>query len=157
MTIFPTLIARYPQPREHDYTHCLRECEDREEGFPRQRQCKLHCEQEFGRHRERHRRREGDRGRRKGYNNHHKTKQQRESDNPYYFDSQSFESRYSTQEGQMRVLQRFSEKSDLLLGMDKFRVGIYEANPKTFMLPHHWDADSVVFVMKGVYINTLIT
>lgn len=57
----------------------------------------------------------------------------------------------------MRVLQRFSEKSDLLLGMDKFRVGIYEANPKTFMLPHHWDADSVVFVMKGVYINTLIT
>uniref|UniRef100_A0A803MT26 Cupin type-1 domain-containing protein n=1 Tax=Chenopodium quinoa TaxID=63459 RepID=A0A803MT26_CHEQI len=72
-----------------------------------------------------------------------------ESDNPYYFDSKSFESRYATGEGHMKVLQRFSEKSDLLLGIDKFRVGFYEANPNTFMLPHHWDADSVLFIIKG--------
>lgn len=137
------------QPREHDYKHCLRKCDDREEGFPRQRQCKLSCEEEFGQHREGHRHRQGERGRRKGYNS-NKTKKEKESDNPYYFDSQSsFESRYSTGEGHMRVLQRFSEKSDLLQGIDRFRVGFYEANPNTFMLPHHWDADSVLFIIRG--------
>lgn len=49
----------------------------------------------------------------------------------------------------MRVLQRFTERSELLRGIDKFRVGFYEANPNTFMLPHHWDADSVLFVIRG--------
>uniref|UniRef100_A0A803MQW0 Cupin type-1 domain-containing protein n=1 Tax=Chenopodium quinoa TaxID=63459 RepID=A0A803MQW0_CHEQI len=140
-------------PREHDYTHCLKKCEDRQEGFPRQRQCKLRCEEKFDQRRGGHKRREGERGHRKGLNsldNHsNNNKKAKGSDNPYYFDSQSFESCYATGEGHMKVLQRFSEKSDLLLGIDKFRVGFYEANPNTFMLPHHWDADSVLFIIKG--------
>lgn len=141
------LLARQPQ---HDYRHCLDKCEDREEGFPRQRQCKLHCEEKFGRHREHLREGEG----RKGYNSIiHKTNKKLETDNPFYFNSKSFESQYSSNEGQMKVLQRFSEKSNLLLGIDGFRVGFYEANPNSFMLPHHWDADSILFVIEGM-INT---
>ncbi|KAL2922660.1 Vicilin-like antimicrobial peptides 2-1 [Bienertia sinuspersici] len=145
-------------PKEHDYGECLHKCEDREEGFPRQRQCKLHCEAKFGGHREHHKHGEGE-GRQKGYkNNYNSDKSQKveKSNNPYYFDSKSFESRYSTEEGQMRVLQRFSEKSHLLLGIDRFRVGFYEANPSSFMLPHHWDADSVLFVIKGKATMTLL-
>ncbi|KNA10303.1 hypothetical protein SOVF_145560 [Spinacia oleracea] len=144
-------------PREHDYTHCLHRCEDEEEGFPRQRQCKLDCEDQFGRHREGHKHhRRGEQGRRKGFNILNKIKLGKEAVNPYYFNSKSFESRYSTREGHMKVLQRFSEKSNLLLGIDRFRIGIYEANPNTFMLPHHWDADSVLFFIKGKAIVTFL-
>lgn len=56
----------------------------------------------------------------------------------------------------MRVLQRFSKKSDLLLGIDRFRVGFYEASPYTFMLPHHWDAHSVLFVIAGKASMTIL-
>ncbi|KAJ8426328.1 hypothetical protein Cgig2_009364 [Carnegiea gigantea] len=142
---------RYPRPpQERDYRHCARECERREEGFPRQRQCKLRCEEEFG-GRGRRGHHEGGRSiHERDDNRRRKTKEKEsETENPYYFDSNSFESRYSTKEGHMRVLQRFAERSDLLRGIDKFRVGFYEANPNTFMLPHHWDADSVLFVIRG--------
>ncbi|KAH9605154.1 hypothetical protein KSS87_014617 [Heliosperma pusillum] len=147
------------EEREREYKDCMRRCEDREEGFARQRQCKLRCEDRHGR--SEHRRNGelvGERGLGKDDNKHHKSKDKEESDNnPFYFDSKSFKTRYSTQEGNMSVLERFSEKSELLQGIDKYRVGFYEANPNTFMLPHHWDADSVLFVIKGKAAMTFVT
>ncbi|KAI3847052.1 hypothetical protein MKW92_041559 [Papaver armeniacum] len=69
--------------------------------------------------------------------------------NPYFYDEQSFIDRYSTQEGYIRVLPKFTEQSNLLRGIENYRLAIFQANPNTFVIPSHWDADAVLFVVKG--------
>ncbi|KAL7105293.1 hypothetical protein ACP275_07G035000 [Erythranthe tilingii] len=74
-------------------------------------------------------------------------KQQRQ--NPYFFDSQRFDSKYRTEQGHIKILERFSKNSDLLQGIENYRLAILEANPNTFVLPHHCDAESVFLVVGG--------
>ncbi|KAL0284605.1 UNVERIFIED_CONTAM: Vicilin Car i [Sesamum calycinum] len=69
--------------------------------------------------------------------------------NPYFFESQRFDSKYRTEEGNVKVLERFSKKSELLQGVDNYRLAVLEANPNTFVLPHHCDAESVLVVAGG--------
>ncbi|KAK9281489.1 hypothetical protein L1049_004392 [Liquidambar formosana] len=54
-----------------------------------------------------------------------------------------------SQEGRVRVLQNFRERSKLLRGIENYRVEILEANPGTFILPKHCDAEALFFVAKG--------
>ncbi|KAF5752254.1 vicilin-like antimicrobial peptides 2-2 [Tripterygium wilfordii] len=63
--------------------------------------------------------------------------EEKQRGNPYYFHAESLQSRFRTQEGHVRVLERFSEKSELLAGIDNFRLAMLEANPNTFVVPHH--------------------
>ncbi|KAL0376648.1 UNVERIFIED_CONTAM: Vicilin Car i [Sesamum calycinum] len=60
-----------------------------------------------------------------------------------------FDSKYRTEEGNVKVLERFSKKSELLQGVDNYRLAVLEANPNTFVLPHHCDAESVLVVAGG--------
>lgn len=69
--------------------------------------------------------------------------------NPFYFGSQRFQSAYRSEEGHVRYLERFTERTDLLRGIEDYRVVIFDANPNTFMLPHHKDADCVLVVTSG--------
>ncbi|XP_058110978.1 vicilin Car i 2.0101-like isoform X2 [Magnolia sinica] len=69
--------------------------------------------------------------------------------NPYFFDEQSFNHRVWTEEGNIRVLKRFSRQSKLLQGIDNYRLVILEANPNTFIIPNHWDAEEVLYVVRG--------
>ncbi|XP_050942533.1 vicilin Jug r 2.0101 [Cucumis melo] len=75
--------------------------------------------------------------------------EQEQSHNPYYFQERQFQSRFRSDQGQWRVLERFSERSELLRGLKNQRLAILEARPQTFIIPHHIDAESVLFVVKG--------
>lgn len=69
--------------------------------------------------------------------------------NPFYFHAQRFQSAYRSEEGHVKYLERFTERTDLLRGIEDYRVVILDANPNTFMLPHHKDADCVLVVTSG--------
>lgn len=58
-------------------------------------------------------------------------------------------SQFRSQNGHFRVLERFSKKSELLCGLENYRFEIVEANPNTFVIPHHCDSDAVLFVLRG--------
>ncbi|KAK4478106.1 hypothetical protein RD792_017371 [Penstemon davidsonii] len=76
-------------------------------------------------------------------------KEQETRNNPYFFDSQRFDSKYKTEEGHIKVLERFSKRSELLRGIENYRLAVLEANPNTFVVPHHKDAESVFVVLGG--------
>lgn len=69
--------------------------------------------------------------------------------NPYHFSEDSFQTVLSSREGKLRVLERFSEQSDLLRGIDNYRVALFQANPNTALIPTHCDCDSILFVAAG--------
>ncbi|XP_055814241.1 vicilin Cor a 11.0101-like [Solanum dulcamara] len=69
--------------------------------------------------------------------------------NPYVFDEHHFITGVETQHGRVRALPKFTERSKLLKGIENYRFEILEANPKTFVVPNHWDADAVLFVAQG--------
>ncbi|KAK4731973.1 hypothetical protein R3W88_024961 [Solanum pinnatisectum] len=69
--------------------------------------------------------------------------------NPYVFNEEHFITGIETEHGRIRVLLKFSERSKLLKGIENYRFAILEANPKTFVVPNHWDADAVLFVAQG--------
>ncbi|XP_019053172.1 PREDICTED: vicilin-like antimicrobial peptides 2-2 [Nelumbo nucifera] len=75
--------------------------------------------------------------------------EERHKSNPYFFDEQRFSSRFKSEKGHLKILERFSTRSDLLSGLDNYRLAILKVEPNTFLIPHHWDADAVVVVVKG--------
>lgn len=121
-----------PQRR---YEQCRKQCERKEKGEQQQQQCKSWCEKQ--------REKEGNSlGENLG-------EEHQQRNNPYYFHAQRFQYRFKSQEGHMRVLQRFSQKSHLLRGIDNYRLAILEANPSTLVVPHHSDAETILVVVKG--------
>ncbi|KRY64009.1 Vicilin-like antimicrobial peptides 2-1, partial [Trichinella pseudospiralis] len=118
---------------------CRRECREQAER-KEQRECEKRCEEEYKENRGRSKKgEEGEEG---------KGEKRIESD-PYFFDEESFLHRVRTEHGHVRVLRNFLEKSKLLLGVANYRVAILEANPNTFVLPSHWDAEALLFVARG--------
>ncbi|XP_050364792.1 vicilin Cor a 11.0101 [Argentina anserina] len=75
--------------------------------------------------------------------------QQQYDQNPYFFEDQDFETIVETDQGRVQILQKFTEKSDLLRGIQNFRIGSLITNPHSFVAPHHLDADCVCFVFQG--------
>lgn len=75
--------------------------------------------------------------------------------NPFYFPSQMFQSRFQSDEGSLQVLVRFG-KSELLRGIKNYRLAIFEAMPNTFVLPHHCDAEAIFVVLNGQCTCTLL-
>ncbi|TQD95103.1 hypothetical protein C1H46_019259 [Malus baccata] len=71
--------------------------------------------------------------------------QQQGDENPYFFEDQHFETRVQTEEGRVQVLQKFNERSDLLRGIENFRVGFLVTEPHAFVSPTHLDADCTPF------------
>lgn len=78
--------------------------------------------------------------------------QQQRSNNPYVFEDHHFTTRLETEQGNVRVLQKFTDRSELFQGIEKYRVAILEAEPQTFVIPNHWDADALVYVVNGTNI-----
>ncbi|CAN1766154.1 Vicilin Cor a 11.0101 [Linum perenne] len=86
----------------------LRECrEECPESDTRERaRCRYHCQQKYGR----------DSG----------GGEEEEEESPYVFRDKHFDTEYRTQHGTFDVLQRFSEKSELLKGIEEFRIAVLE-------------------------------
>ncbi|KAH7517239.1 hypothetical protein FEM48_Zijuj09G0041800 [Ziziphus jujuba var. spinosa] len=72
-----------------------------------------------------------------------------EEENPYVFEEEHFDTWVGTREGRVEVLPKFTKRSNLLRGIENYRVGFLEANPNTFVSPSHFDADIVLFVVQG--------
>lgn len=69
--------------------------------------------------------------------------------NPYHFDRQSYTQWSKTKYGSLEMLERFGERSELLLGVENYRVAILEVEPQTFIMPRQWDAEQVIYIMEG--------
>ncbi|KAM3755014.1 hypothetical protein ACB098_02G007100 [Castanea mollissima] len=129
-------------PRQQ-YQECQRRCQIQEIGPQRERQCQEQCEEQF--------RRQQGRGIGQEENPHRESSRgseemQSQRNNPYYFHSQRLQSHFKSEHGHIRSLERFTERSDLLRGIENYRLLFLEANPSTFVLPHHIDAESVLVV-----------
>ncbi|CAI0434017.1 unnamed protein product [Linum tenue] len=77
-------------------------------------------------------------------------------ESPYVFKDEHFLTKARSQHGRVDILQRFTEKSELLKGIENYRIGVLEANPQTFVNPGHFDADGVLFVAQGRGTFTII-
>ncbi|OIW11283.1 hypothetical protein TanjilG_28374 [Lupinus angustifolius] len=75
--------------------------------------------------------------------------EEEEEENPFLFDDDDFETRFETEDGRVRVLHRFTKKSNLLRGIHNFRLATLEAEGHTFVSPCHFDSEAVFFVVKG--------
>ncbi|KAH9622206.1 hypothetical protein KSS87_003967 [Heliosperma pusillum] len=72
-----------------------------------------------------------------------------ENGNPYVFNDEHFTTLFKTQEGKVKVLEKFTERSELFRGIENIRMLFFEANPLTFFIPSHWDSDILFFVAQG--------
>ncbi|MCL7042585.1 hypothetical protein MKW94_026608 [Papaver nudicaule] len=135
----------------HDHDHNLRQCRERceEKQKYQQRRCLKDCQEKYGgtgweSTKEEERERSGEHNSRW-----EEEQQQQQQNNPYFFGEESFNDRFRTQEGYIRVSERFSKNSKLLQGFDNYRFSFFEANPHTFVVPSHIDAEYILFVVKG--------
>ncbi|KAJ6846500.1 globulin-1 S allele-like [Iris pallida] len=69
---------------------------------------------------------------------------------------ESFVHRVRTQQGSIRVLRNFLQKSSLLMGIANYRLAMFEANPRTFAVPKQSDAEQIFFVTQGEGTVTLL-
>ncbi|KAH6754762.1 hypothetical protein C2S53_020587 [Perilla frutescens var. hirtella] len=130
----------------------LRECNkgcERQQGEQRE-YCQKRCQQVYDRERERYEERE-EHHRGGGHNEGKYEEREREGQNPnpYVFEDRHFSTGIRSQHGRVRILQKFTERSELLRGIENFRVAILESQPQTFVVPNHFDAEIVIFVAKG--------
>lgn len=132
---------------------CNKDCERRQQG---REECQARCQQTYERETERYE----ERGR-----EHHGRSEEREqygrssegrerereisSNNPYVFEDRHFVTGMQSQHGRFRVLQKFTERSELHRGIENFRIAVLEAQPETFVVPMHLDAEVIVFVARG--------
>ncbi|XAR58564.1 hypothetical protein NMG60_11014008 [Bertholletia excelsa] len=108
--------------------------------------CLQHCEE--------YREQRGERG--EGNPRREEEWEGQERGSPYLFDDSHFTTKARTKHGRVRVLQKFTNRSELLRGIEDYRLSILEANPQTFVVPNHHDGDSIFFVAKGEGTATLI-
>ncbi|CAA7388065.1 unnamed protein product [Spirodela intermedia] len=127
---------------------CRRKCEREAEGPREESECRRRCQERY-QEEERREGREADPQREEEEEEEREGERHRGGRNPYFFDQESFQHRIRTQHGSVRVLERFTRRSDLLRGIEKYRLGFMEFNPNAFVLPHHLDADTIFYVVKG--------
>jgi len=80
----------------------------------------------------------------------HQQSQEESEDNPFYFNSDKwFHTLYRNQYGHLRVLQRFDQRSEQIQNLENYRLVEFKSKPNTLLLPHHADADLLLFVLNG--------
>ncbi|CAL9166695.1 unnamed protein product [Musa hybrid cultivar] len=118
---------------------CHMECRTTPEGR-RRKECVRQCLDHSGREQEHGEVAEGE----------------RREHNPYFFGDRSYEQWSRSEHGRFEVLERFARRSELLVGVENYRLAVLEAEPETFIMPRHWDAEEVFYVMEGRGTITLL-
>ncbi|GFY98810.1 hypothetical protein Acr_13g0002110 [Actinidia rufa] len=131
----------------------LRECQqrgDRHEQREEREDCQRRCLEDYRREKEERG------GRAEEITPHHKGREEEEKEHkeqqqgkPYVFEDQHFTTKHRTEHGRVRVLQKFTERSEILRGIENYRVAILEADPQTFIVPNHRDAETIIFIANG--------
>ncbi|KAK8709622.1 hypothetical protein V6N13_060635 [Hibiscus sabdariffa] len=158
-------------PRER-YRDCRRRCERETRGEREQDRCEERCDRKFRQEQEEKeggRRRLGSRfeecqqwcqqqGQRQQLHCQQQCRREfqeeregeHQSHNPYYFPRRRYaQARFQEDNGNFWVLQKFADKSRFLKGINEYRIALIEANPNTFALPHHCDAEKIYVVTNG--------
>ncbi|CAA6653705.1 unnamed protein product [Spirodela intermedia] len=94
---------------------CRRKCEREAEGPREESECRRRCQERY-QEEERREGREADPQREEEEEEEREGERHRGGRNPYFFDQESFQHRIRTQHGSVRVLERFTRRSDLLRG-----------------------------------------
>ncbi|KAK4425648.1 Vicilin Car i [Sesamum alatum] len=144
-----TVENHHRRDPDQQYKQCQSRCGRERRGEERQ-YCQQKCQWEYERQKREQGREYGGGGDSTNPRKESREEEEgQEGNNPYFFESQRFDSKYRTEEGHVKLLERFSKKSELLQGVDNYRLAVLEANPNTFVLPHHSDAESVLVVVGG--------
>ncbi|MGI4699468.1 cupin domain-containing protein, partial [Klebsiella pneumoniae] len=114
------------QDPKKEYSECRKKCErESEPGRRKQEDCERQCKEQY------------------------EERQGQEDNNPYVFEDKHFQT-ISSQHGRLGFLPKFSDHSMHLRGfINAFRFSFLEANPQTFVLPHHIDAELILVVVQG--------
>ncbi|KAL4642326.1 hypothetical protein ACB092_02G008300 [Castanea dentata] len=136
----------YSLDPQEQYQQCQQRCQRQKQGQREQQKCQRRCERQM---REQEQEESERRHRRNTVDYSRSEEMQSQRNNPYYFHSQRLQSHFKSEHGHIRSLERFTERSDLLRGIENYRLLFLEANPNTFVLPHHIDAESVLVVVNG--------
>ncbi|XP_021291635.1 vicilin [Herrania umbratica] len=145
---------QYESDPQRKYEECQERCDQKQQGQREQQQCQRKCWEQY---------KEQERGEHENYHHLKQSRSEEEEEgqqrnNPYYFPKRrSFQTRFRDEEGNFKILQRFAENSSPLKGINDYRFAIFEANPNTFVLPHHSDAEAIYFVTKGKGTITFVT
>ncbi|CAN6464852.1 unnamed protein product [Victoria cruziana] len=127
---------------EHDTRkECEQQCcrEGRGRGERWQEECCRRCVEEAE-----ERRRGGDESVEKG-----EGRVEQGKENPYVWKQGEFQTKCRSEEGFSKLLPNFAEKSDILKGLQNYRVEWVETRPNTMVVPHHCDADAILYVCNG--------
>ncbi|XP_058752870.1 provicilin [Vicia villosa] len=76
--------------------------------------------------------------------------------NPFIFKSNRFQTLYENENGHIRLLQRFDERSQIFENLQNYRLLEYKSKPHTLFLPQYTDADSILVVLSGKAILTVL-
>ncbi|XP_004496703.1 provicilin-like [Cicer arietinum] len=76
--------------------------------------------------------------------------------NPFFFNSNKFQTIFENEHGHIRLLQRFDKRSNLFENLQNYRLLEYKARPHTLFLPQHTDADFILVVLSGKAILTVL-
>lgn len=140
---------------------CQKQCERQQQKGRSRERCQQSCVEKYGRKGEdqprKKREEEEEEGGRKWVSERYEEEEEEEreregreeSDNPYVFEPDHFKTKVETEHGRISVLPKFTKRSKLLRGIENFRLGLLEAEPNTFIVPSHWDADGILFIVKG--------
>ncbi|KAF3621969.1 hypothetical protein FXO38_26983 [Capsicum annuum] len=134
-----TIAGKGKRDPEQRFRECQQRCQRQEEG-QQQRQCQQRCQQEYRREIEQEH---------QGTGGEETNPQKREENNPYLFESHRWMTGYRSSHGHLRVLEKFTQRSELFRGIEKFRVAVAEFEPQSFMMPHHTDGEAIYIVVRG--------
>ncbi|GLT78549.1 hypothetical protein SLA2020_500800 [Shorea laevis] len=135
---------------------CRERCERLRFDLGQQRRCKQRCQKDFVERQEEEKRRH-DKSRGPCQEESGESEQGQQSNNPFLFRSQTFQSRFSSEKGRLMLVPRFNLRSPLLRGIGDYRLSILEANPNAFVFPHHSDSEAIYIVVEGQGTVTLVT
>ncbi|CAM8927997.1 unnamed protein product [Rhodiola kirilowii] len=139
------VVAVVATDPERELTECRQQCQiQKKDDKKEMMKCERICSERFGRGNPSRSRYEE--GRQEEEEEEQHSFQQ---SSPYVFKEHHFVEKFRAEHGRVSILQKFTDESELLKGLENFRLGFLVAEPQTFIVPHHLDADAVFFVVKG--------
>ncbi|CAK8564937.1 unnamed protein product [Lathyrus sativus] len=77
-------------------------------------------------------------------------------ENPFIFESNRFQTLFENENGHIRLLQKFDQRSKIFENLQNYRLLEYKSKPHTIFLPQYTDADFILVVLSGKAILTVL-
>ncbi|CAL5201509.1 unnamed protein product [Lathyrus oleraceus] len=79
-----------------------------------------------------------------------------DQENPFIFESNQFQTLFENENGHIRLLQKFDQRSKIFENLQNYRLLEYNSKPHTIFLPQYTDADFILVVLSGKAILTVL-